>query len=332
MSRTTDLTLAVELCGVRLPNPTVLASGILGTSAALLERVARAGAGAVTAKSARLEPRAGHPNPTVISWAGGLINAVGLANPGADTQADILREARLRLASLGVPAVASVFGSTVQEFASVAARLAEAEPDLLELNISCPNVGDEFGRPFAADRRAAAAVTQAVKSAVRDIPVVVKLSPNVADIAAVARAVEEAGADAIAAINTVRGMVIDVYAARPVLANRSGGLSGPAIKPVAVRCVFECYEAVSIPIIGVGGVASGLDAAEMIMAGAKVVGVGSAVYERGPEVFAHIVRELEHFMTEEGYATVAEMRGLAHGRNGVTPNPELETHAPPLPH
>jgi len=214
MSRTTDLTLAVELCGVRLPNPTVLASGILGTSAALLERVARAGAGAVTAKSASLEPRAGHPNPTVISWAGGLINAVGLANPGADTQADILREARLRLASLGVPAVASVFGSTVQEFASVAARLAEAEPDLLELNISCPNVGDEFGRPFAADRRAAAAVTQAVKSAVRDIPVVVKLSPNVADIAAVARAVEEAGADAIAAINTVRGMVIDVYAAR----------------------------------------------------------------------------------------------------------------------
>jgi len=313
MSRVTDVSLAVELCGVRLPNPTVLASGILGTSAGLLERVARGGAGAVTAKSASLEPRAGHPNPTVIPWEGGLVNAVGLANPGAEAQAAMLREARSRLKPLGVPLIASVFGGTADEFAHVAARLVEAEPDLLELNVSCPNVGDEFGRPFAADPEAAAAVTQAVKAAVQGVPVIVKLSPNVTDIAAVARAVEEAGADAIAAINTVRGMVIDVYAARPVLSNRFGGVSGVAIKPVAVRCVFECYEAVSIPIIGIGGVSSGLDVAEMIMAGAAAVGIGSAVHEGGPEVFARIVRELEQFMLEEGYATVDEMRGLAHG-------------------
>jgi dihydroorotate dehydrogenase (NAD+) catalytic subunit len=308
-----DVSLAVEICGVRLPNPTILASGILGTSAGLLERMARAGAGAVTAKSASLEPRAGHPNPTVLPWEGGLINAVGLANPGADAQVEILREARSRIAPLGVPLIASVFAGTVDEFARVAARLAEAGPDLLELNISCPNVGDEFGRPFAADPLAAAEVTGAVKRAVQDVPVIVKLSPNVTDIAAVARAVVGAGADAIAAINTVRGMVIDVYAARPVLANHFGGLSGPAIKPVAVRCVFECYEAVSIPIIGIGGVSGGLDAAEMIMAGATGVGIGSAVYEGGPEIFARTARELEAFMAAEGYATVADMRGRAHG-------------------
>ncbi|NOZ07020.1 MAG: dihydroorotate dehydrogenase [Chloroflexi bacterium] len=306
-----EITLETNLCGVRLPNPTLLASGILGTSAALLERVARAGAGAVTAKSASLEPRAGHPNPTVISWEAGLLNAVGLANPGATAQAGILRDARSKLATLGVPLIASVFGGTSEEFAGVAQVLAEAEPDFLELNISCPNVGDEFGRPFAADPQAAAEVTRAVKAVV-DVPVIVKLSPNVADIAGVARAVEEAGADAIAAINTVRGMAIDVRAARPVLANRFGGLSGPAIKPVAVRCVFECFAAVSIPIIGIGGVSNGLDAAEMMMAGATAVGIGSAVYQNGPEVFARITHELATFMTEESYRSVKEMRGAAH--------------------
>ncbi len=303
--------LETKLCGVRLPNPTVLASGILGTSAPLLERVARAGAGAVTAKSASLEPRVGHPNPTVIPWEAGLLNAVGLANPGAAAQTDILRDARSRLAPLGVPLIASVFAGTAGEFAQVSRQLAEAAPDFVELNISCPNVGDEFGRPFAADPQAAADVTRAVK-AVANVPVIVKLSPNVADIAEVARAVEVAGADAIAAINTVRGMAIDVRAARPVLANRFGGLSGPAIKPVAVRCVFECFAAVSIPIIGIGGVSSGLDAAEMIMAGATAVGVGSAVYREGPQAFARITHELATFMAEEGYTRVSEMRGLAH--------------------
>jgi len=311
---TPESRLETTLCSVRLPNPTVLASGILGTSAALLERVARAGAGAVTAKSASLEPRAGHPNPTVISWEAGLLNAVGLANPGAAAQVEILCDARSRLAPLGVPLIASVFAGTAAEFALVSRQLAAAEPDFLELNISCPNVGDEFGRPFAADPRAAAEVTRAVKAVVSR-PVIVKLSPNVADIAAVARAVEEAGADAIAAINTVRGMAIDVRAARPVLANRFGGLSGPAIKPVAVRCVFECFAAVSIPIIGIGGVSSGLDAAEMIMAGATAVGVGSVVYQDGPEAFARITHELAAFMAEEGYGSVEEMRGVAHEWN-----------------
>jgi dihydroorotate dehydrogenase (NAD+) catalytic subunit len=201
----------------------------------------------------------------------------------------------------------------VEGFAQVAARLVEARPDLIEVNISCPNVHDEFGTPFAADAVAAAEVTAAVKGAVAGrVPVLVKLSPNVADIAAIARAVEAAGADGISAINTLTGMIIDVHARRPVLANRTGGLSGPAIRPVAVRCVYEIYQAVQVPIVGIGGVSSGRDAVEMIMAGATAVGVGSAVYDHGSELFGRIGTEMVEWMAKLGYSRVDEMRGAAH--------------------
>jgi dihydroorotate dehydrogenase (NAD+) catalytic subunit len=305
--------LGVSLCGVRLPNPLILASGILGTEAELLARVARAGAGAVTAKSCSLEPRAGHPNPTVLAWGHGLINAIGLANPGVDAEVDALSQARALVKPLGAGLVASVFADTVENYARVAARIVAARPDLLEVNISCPNVHDEFGTPFAADAAAAAEVTAAVKGAVAGrVPVLVKLSPNVADIASIARAVEAAGADGISAINTLTGMVIDVDARRPVLANRTGGLSGPAIRPLAVRCVYEIYRAVQVPIVGMGGVGSGRDAVELIMAGATAVGVGSAVYGEGPEAFGRICDEMAALMAELGFASVEQMRGAAH--------------------
>lgn len=303
----------MSLCGVRLPNPLVLASGILGTEAGLLARVARAGAGAVTAKSCSLMPRAGHPNPTVVAWEHGLINAVGLANPGAEAEVEELRRAKALLRPLGTALVASIFADSVENYARVAGRIAEAEPDLLEVNISCPNVHDEFGQVFSADAGAAAEVTAAVKAAVDGrAPVLVKLSPNVTDVAAIARAVERAGADGLTCINTLTGMVIDVPARRPILANRTGGLSGPAIRPLAVRCVYEVYRAVGLPIVGTGGVGSGRDAAEMIMAGASAVGVGSAVYGEGPEAFGRIGRELAALMTELGYERIEEMRGAAH--------------------
>ena len=303
----------VSLCGIELPNPLVLASGILGTEAELLARVARAGAGAVTTKSCSLEPRAGHPNPTVLAWGPGLINAVGLANPGAKAEVEELKRARALLQPLGAALIASVFADTVEDFGRVAAEVVRAEPDLLEVNISCPNVHDEFGLPFAADPGAAAQATAAVREAVpSSIPVLVKLSPNVADIAAIARAVEAAGADGITAINTLSGMVIDVHARRPILANRTGGLSGPAIRPLAVRCVYDIYRAVSIPIVGTGGVSSGRDAVEMIMAGATAVGVGSAVYDGGPETLGRIRDEMAALMAELGYECVDEMRGAAH--------------------
>ena len=305
--------LAVVLCGVRLPNPLILASGILGTEAELMARVARAGAGGITAKSCSLAPRDGHHNPTVLAWEHGLINAVGLANPGVEAEVEELARTRVLLAPLGAALVASVFADTVENFARVAGRVADAGPDLIEVNISCPNVHDEFGTPFAADAGAAGEVTAAVKAAVAGrMPVLVKLSPNVADVAAIARAVAAAGADGISAINTLAGMIVDVHAGRPVLANRSGGLSGPAIRPLAVRCVYDIYRAVEVPIVGIGGVGSGRDAIEMIMAGATAVGLGSAVYGQGPEVFGRIGREMERLMVELGYGSVAEMRGVAH--------------------
>mgnify|MGYP000358094582 CR=1 FL=1 len=181
----TQPALAVDLCGIHLPNPLILAAGILGTGAELLERVARAGAGAVTAKSCGPEPRAGHPNPTVLDWGHGLINAIGLANPGVERMVTILKDAKGRLEPLGVPLIASIFAETVEGFAEVAYRVSQARPDFIEVNISCPNVADEFGRPFAADPDSAAAVTRAVRGAT-DLPVIVKLSPNVTDIAAIA--------------------------------------------------------------------------------------------------------------------------------------------------
>jgi dihydroorotate dehydrogenase (NAD+) catalytic subunit len=306
-------TLNVTLCGVDLPSPLILASGILGTEAALLARVAAAGAGAVTAKSCSLQPRSGHPNPTVLAWEHGLINAVGLANPGAEAEVEELMRTKVLLNPLGAALIASIFADTVENYARVAARLIEARPHLIEVNISCPNVHDEFGTPFAADAGAAAEVTAAVREAVAGrAPVLVKLSPNVADIASIAQAAEAAGADGISAINTLTGMVIDVHARRPILANRTGGLSGPAIRPLAVRCVYEISQVVEVPIVGIGGVNSGRDAVEMVMAGATAVGIGSAAYGEGPEAFGRILGEMAALMTGLGYERVEQMRGVAH--------------------
>jgi dihydroorotate dehydrogenase (NAD+) catalytic subunit len=308
----TGIDLSVELCGMQLPSPFVLTAGVLGTSAALLERVARAGAGAVTTKSCGLAPRQGHPNPTVLPWECGLINAVGLANPGAAGMVGIVRDARARCGPLRVPVIASVFGDTEEAFGDVVRILEAAEPDAYEVNISCPNVAGEFGRPFAADPRQAARATAAVRAATRR-PVIVKLSANVTDICEVARAVVSAGADGLAAINTLGpGMLIDIRARAPILANRVGGLSGPAIKPVAVRCVYELSRAVAVPVIGMGGVATGEDAVEMIMAGATAVGVGTAYYYRGMDVLLMMAQEMAAFMAAEGLASVGAMRGAAH--------------------
>lgn len=303
--------LTCEFLNLKLRNPTVLASGILGTSADVLERVARAGAGAVTAKSCGPTPRAGHPNPVTVDWDHGLLNAIGLTNPGAEEEAQMLAEARARLDPLGVPLIASIFAGTAAEFGDVARSIAAARPHCIEVNISCPNVADEFGTPFAATCESAAAVTEAVKRAAGDIPISVKLAPNVPNIGRIAAAVVEAGADAITAINTMPGMLIDAEAGRSVLSNRMGGVSGPALKPVALRCVYEIARAVRVPIIGTGGVTTGRDAAEMLMAGATAVGVGSAVWTRGVEALGEIAAELAAFMAQEGYRTLDAMRGLA---------------------
>ncbi len=297
---------------MQLASPLVLASGILGTSPSLMERAAREGAGAITSKSAGLESRAGHANPVALAWDGGVINAIGLTNPGAQDELPLLVETKKRLAPLNVPLFASIFAPSLADYGEVARIISQAGVDLIEVNISCPNVASEFGTPFSADTHSAAAVMDVVRRATH-LPISVKLAPNVPNIAAIARAVVEHGADALTAVNTMPAMLIDAHAERPILSNRTGGLSGPALKPIALRCVAEIASAVTVPIIGTGGVQSGLDAAEMLMAGATLVGIGSAAWKEGPAVFTRIADELGRFLEGAGYKQVMEIRGKALG-------------------
>lgn len=296
--------------GLNLKNPLVLASGILGTSVELMTRCAIEGAGVITSKSCGLEPRSGHPNPCTLDWGYGVINAIGLTNPGIEEEVQVLQLTLSKLNPLSVPLFASVFAPTVRQYGEVVRKITDANPALIELNISCPNVADEFGTPFAGSPESAANVTRAARQATH-LPISVKLAPNVPNIARIARAVADAGADAITAINTMPGMLIDAYAGKAILSHRGGGISGPAIKPIALRCVAEIAAAVDLPIIGTGGVMNGLDAAEMIMAGASLVGVGSAAWTYGVSVFEKINQELIAFMQAEDYGNIESMRGKA---------------------
>ena len=303
--------LACDFLNYELKSPLVLSAGILGTSDSLLVRVAQSGAGMVTAKSCGPRPRAGHPNPVVISFDGGMLNAVGLSNPGVHEQSKWLKRAKTQLEALDVPLIASIFAGTPQEFGKVAHIVYESNPNIIELNISCPNVHDDFGMPFAADIEAAASVTEAVKQVVT-CPVSVKLTPNVPNIGRIAAAVVEAGADVITAINAMPGIVIDPISGQPVMHNTSGGVSGPALKPIALWCVYQVAQAVSVPIIGIGGVCNGQDAAEMLMVGATVVGIGSAFHYRGMSAMQLIGEELEAFMVEQNIGSIQELRRKSH--------------------
>jgi len=306
-----DLDLSVTICGVRLRNPTVLASGILGLSSELFERLAQSGLGAITTKSVSLQPRAGYKNPVIVDYGPGLINAVGLSNPGVEVMVNEIRQARERLAPLGVPVIASIFANTIYDFGTLARYISEAEPDLIEANISCPNIDARYEQMFAASPYVSAQVTRRIK-ANTDIPLIVKLSPNVDKIVEVAEAVVEAGADAISAINSLGpGMLIDIETAWPVLANRIGGVSGPAIRPIAVRCVYDICRAVDVPVIGIGGVSGGRDMIEMLLVGATAVGIGSAVNYHGMAVFEQAINELKAYMRRHDYRSLDDFCGKA---------------------
>ena len=300
--------LEISFSGIRLRNPTVLASGILGTSAGLLKRVYEEGAGAVTMKSVGPCEKEGHANPTVLAWDHGLINAVGLPSPGFKNQ----EEEWAILEKRNFPLIASIYGSSVEEFVEVAGFVAKHKPEIIEINISCPNTKKE-GMVFGVNPETAAEVTAAVKKVSGSVPVMPKLTPQALNIAEIAGACEKAGADAICAINTLGpGMIIDAEARKPVLANKFGGISGPAIKPIALRCVYQVFEAVKIPVLGMGGISSGRDAIEMVMAGATAVGIGSAAHYHGIGVFKKVCLEMEQWMEENGVKSLDEIRGCAH--------------------
>jgi dihydroorotate dehydrogenase (NAD+) catalytic subunit len=280
--------LQIEVAGLRFKNPVLLAAGVLGMTSESLVRVAEAGAGGLVTKSVGLKPRMGYPNPTVVQVSCGLINAVGLPNPGIKTFSEEINKIKEKVK---VPLIVSVYGFSAKEFAETSYLAVKAGADAIELNVSCPHV-EKTGEEIGQNPELLAEVVRKVKEKVTT-PVFVKLSPNVSNIAHLAEKAVEAGADAITAINTVRAMKIDVKTGRPVLANKFGGLSGPAIKPIAVRCIYEIYEKVKVPIFGCGGVTSWKDATEFLLAGASAVHVGTAVATKGLKVFKSIVKGIE---------------------------------------
>jgi dihydroorotate dehydrogenase (NAD+) catalytic subunit len=297
--------LLTEIVGLKLRNPTMLASGFLGLSGKTLKRVVQAGAGAIVTKSSALRPRNGNPGPTIVEVPGGLLNAIGLASPGITAMKDEIDDAK----RTGVPIIVSIFGFSASEYSS-SARIAEKlGADAVELNISCPHVSGvgEIGQ----DRTAVARVTRSVKRAV-EIPVLVKLSPNVASIVDIGRAAQNAGADAVTAINTLRAMSIDIYTRLPVLSSKVGGLSGPAIRPVAVRCVYELAARLKIPIIGVGGITCWEDAVEFLLAGASAIQIGTAILWQNLRIFSAVVEGLSAYMKQNGFASVSDLVGEAH--------------------
>ena len=298
--------LHVDLAGLRLANPTMLASGILGSSAESLSNIVMGGAGAVVTKSVGSKPRRGCENPTVVQTSCGLINAMGLPNPGIREFAEEIREAK----SLGVPVIVSVYGFSAEEYGAVAKKAVDAGADAVELNVSCPHV-KETGSEIGQNPATLAEVVRKVKAAVEK-PVFVKLSPNVTSIAEIAEVAANAGADAITAVNTIKAMAIDPETAMPILSNKAGGLSGPAIKPIAVRCVYEIYERVKLPIIGCGGITNWRDAVEFLLAGARAIQIGTAIAIEGPNVFKAITRGISSYLRRKGFRSVEEIVGLSH--------------------
>jgi dihydroorotate dehydrogenase (NAD+) catalytic subunit len=286
----------------------MLASGVLGYSAESMQRVIEGGAGAVVTKSVSLQPRNGYANPTVVQTKSGLINAMGLPNPGIEGYAKEIKHTKTLIHQ---PLVVSIFGYSAEEYAIVAKKAADAGADALELNVSCPHV-KQTGSEIGQNPTLLTEVIKAVKTAV-GVPVFVKLSPNVTDIVHLAGAAVDAGANALTVVNTLRAIAIDVETTRPILSNVKGGLSGSAMKNVALRCVFDIREKLdSVPIIGCGGISSWQDAVEFFLAGANAVQVGTAIAFEGLDVFQKINQGIEAYLKKKQFGSVNEIVGLSH--------------------
>lgn len=298
------MNMKVNIAGVEWNNPVTVASGTFGSGAEFAEFVDLNRLGAVTTKGVANIPWAGNPTPRVAETYGGMMNAVGLQNPGIELFCE--RDIPF-LKQYDTKIIVNVCGKSTEDYCEVVERLADEDVDMLEINISCPNV-KEGGIAFGQNAKAAEEITKAVKKYAKQ-PVIMKLSPNVTDIAEMAKAVEAGGADAISLINTLTGMKIDINRRKFVLANKTGGVSGPAIHPIAVRMVYQAFHAVKVPIIGMGGIASAEDAIEMILAGASAISVGTANFHN-PSVTMEIVNGIQDYMKQYGFTSVNEMVGL----------------------
>lgn len=294
----------VDFCGINMKNPVTTASGTFGSGREFSEFFDLGKLGAVTVKGVAAIPWKGNDSPRIAEVYGGMLNSVGLQNPGAEW---FIKNDVPFLRKYDTNIIVNICGHTIEEYCTAAEMVSEADVDLLELNISCPNV-TEGGIAFGTDKYMVEKVVSEVKKYAKK-PLIVKLSPNVTDITEIARAAVSGGADAISLINTLQGMKIDIYKRKAVLANKIGGFSGPAVKPVAVRMVYQCAKAVSVPIIGMGGISTWEDAIEFIMAGATMVSVGTASFNN-PYAAAEVADGIEKYMNDNNIKNLAEIRGI----------------------
>ena len=299
------VSLKTEVGGITLEKPGMVASGIMDETGPSMVRMLENGAGAVVTKSVGLVPNAGHANPCFMEVEGGYVNAVGLPNPGIE-----LFKEEMEVAVPKGRIVGSVYGATPDDFSTLAGKMEDYGACAVELNLSCPHAKG-YGMEVGTDPAMVKAIVSAVKSTV-SIPVWAKLTPNTHILADIGRSVQDAGGDAVVAINTLKAMVISPEFARPILSNKFGGLSGSAVKPVGVRAIYDLRSVLDIPLIGVGGITNWRDAAEYIMAGASAFQVGSAIGTVGIDVFDRINEGLSAFMDEYGYSSIQSMVGVAH--------------------
>jgi len=293
----------VTIAGVTLHNPVIAASGTFGFGREYGELYNLDELGAISVKGLTKAPRIGNPTPRIVETPGGILNSVGLQNPGVDAFIQYeLPELRKHTCKV----IANMAGSTFEDYCEMAEKLSDADVDMLEMNISCPNV-KAGGAAFGTNPKTVAEITAEVRKYAKK-PLIVKLSPNVSDITETARAAEASGADALSLINTLTGMAIDIKTKRPILANVIGGLSGPCVKPVAVRMVYQVYNAVKVPIIGIGGIASGEDAIEFFLAGSSAIQVGTANF-MNPYACVSVRYGIENYMRENGIEDIAELVG-----------------------
>ena len=296
--------LEINLSGLKLKSPIILASGILGVSYSSMKRVVDAGAGAVTSKSIGPKPRKGYKNPSIIEvYPGSFLNAVGLGNPGIESFLSEIREIK----ELKIPLIVSVFGDTNDTYLNVATKAEQAGADAIEINISCPHAEVSS---IGIDKELTYKIVKFLKKSIT-IPLFVKLNPNVTNIEEIALAAENGGADGVVAINTVAALKIDVNTKRPILSHGSGGLSGKAIHPIAMKKVFDLYKVLNIPIIGCGGIDSWSDVVEFFLAGASAVQIGTALYG-GVEVISEINLGVINYLKENEFKSIEDIKGLAH--------------------